>query len=70
MKDRTSKSKGSNNGMCDLTVYGFKHTNGTIEYCTKNELYTKHNLNKVNVYSLFGGSNPQKSVKGWSLITN
>jgi hypothetical protein len=70
MTGRPSKSKGSNNGMCDLTVYRFKHINGTIENCTKNELYTKYNLNKVNVHSLFGGSNPQKSVKGWSLITD
>ena len=70
MTGRPSKTRGKNNGMCDLTIYGFKHTNGLTEYCTKNELYTKYNLNKVNVHSLFGGSNPQKSVKGWSLITN
>lgn len=68
MKGRVSKTKGSKNGMCDHTIYGFQHINGTIEHCTKNELYTKYNLNKVNVHALFGGPNPQKSVKGWSLI--
>ena len=69
MKGRISKTKGHNNGMCDLTIYRFQHTDGRIEYCTKHELYTKYNLLKVNVHALFGGSNPQKSVKGWSLIT-
>ena len=70
MQGRPSKTKGINNGMCDLAIYQFQHINGTIETCTKNELYTKYNLCKVNVHALFGGSNPQKSVKGWSLITN
>jgi hypothetical protein len=69
MKGRQSKSKGLNNGMTDLTIYGFQHKDGRVEYCTKNELYTKYNLLKVNVHALFGGVNPQKSVKGWSLIT-
>ena len=68
MKGRPSKTKGSKNGMCDLTIHGFQHTDGTVEYCTKNELYTKYNLCKVNVHSLFSGLRRQKSVKGWSLI--
>jgi hypothetical protein len=68
MKGRESKTKGCNNGITDLTIHGFQHTDGRIEYCTKNELYTKYNLLKVNVHALFGGCNPQKSVKGWSLI--
>lgn len=68
MKGRVSKTKGVKNGMCDLAIYQFRHINGTIETCTKNELYTKYDLCKVNVHSLFGGSNPQKSVKGWSVI--
>ena len=67
MKGRPSKTKGSNNGQCDLTKYYFKHNSGLTEHCTKNELYTKYNLCKVNVHALFGGKNPQKSVKGWSL---
>jgi hypothetical protein len=68
MLGRPSKTKGKNNGMCDLTIYGFQHLDGRTEYCTKNELYTKYNLCKVNVHSLFSSSRPQKSVKGWSLI--
>jgi hypothetical protein len=68
MKGRVSKTKGIKNGMCDLTIHGFQHTTGIVEYCTKVELYTKYGLNKVNIHALFGGSNPQKSVKGWSLI--
>ena len=68
MLGRLSKTKGSNNGMCDLTKHTFYHISGIIEHCTKNELYTKYNLCKVNVHALFGGSNPQKSVKGWSII--
>ncbi len=68
MKGRPSKTKGSNNGQCDLTIYHFKHVDGTTEHCTKNYLYTKYNLCKINVYALFGGKNPQKSVKGWSLV--
>jgi hypothetical protein len=68
MKGRVSKTKGLNNGMTDLTIHGFKHQDGRVEYCTKNELYTKYNLIKVNVHALFGGTNTQKSVKGWSLI--
>jgi hypothetical protein len=68
MKGRVSKTKGKNNGQYDSTVHGFQHSNGTIEYCTKNELYTKYNLLKVNVHALFGSSPKQKSVKGWSLI--
>jgi hypothetical protein len=68
MKGRPSKTKGSSNGMCDLTIHGFQHIDGRIEYCTKCELYTKYNLCKVNVHSLFGIVPRQKSVKGWSLI--
>jgi hypothetical protein len=68
MKGRVSKTKGTKNGMCDLTIYGFQHTTGIVEYCTKVELYTKYNLCKVNVHSLFGANPRQKSVKGWSLI--
>jgi hypothetical protein len=68
MKGRPSKTKGSNNGMCDLTIHGFQHIDGRIEYCTKYELYTKYNLCKVNVHFLFGIVPRQKSVKGWSLI--
>ena len=68
MKGRVSKTKGIKNGMCDLTIYGFQHITGSVEYCTKVELYTKYNLCKVNVHSLFGVNPRQKSVKGWSLI--
>lgn len=68
MKGRVSKTKGIKNGMCDLTIYGFQHITGSVEYCTKVELYTKYNLCKVNVHSLFGANPRQKSVKGWSLI--
>lgn len=68
MKGRPSKTKGSNNGMCDLTKYHFIHTSGITEYCTKNELYTKYSLCKVNVHSLFSIHRPQKSVKGWQLV--
>ena len=68
MKGRVSKTKGKNNGQYDHTIHGFQHINGTIEYCTKNELYTKYNLCKVNVHALFGSIRKQKSVKGWSLI--
>ena len=68
MTGRTSKTKGIKNGMCDLTIHGFQHITGSIEYCTKVELYTKYNLCKVNVHSLFGANPRQKSVKGWSLV--
>jgi hypothetical protein len=68
MKGRVSKTKGKNNGQYDHTIHGFKHTNGTIEHCTRHELYTKYNLCKVNVHSLFGNKPRQKSVKGWSLL--
>jgi hypothetical protein len=68
MKGRPSKTKGANNGMCDLTIHGFQHVTGIIEYCTKCELYTKYNLCKINVHALFGDKPRQKSVKGWSLI--
>ena len=68
MKGRVSKTKGIKNGMCDLTIHGFQHTTGIVEYCTKFELYTKYNLCKVNVHSFFGANPRQKSVKGWSLI--
>jgi hypothetical protein len=68
MLGRPSKTKGKNNAMCDLTIHGFRHVDGTIEYCTKNELYTKYNLCKVNVHSLFGEIPRQKSVKGWSRL--
>lgn len=68
MKGRVSKTKGKSNGRYDSTIHGFQHSDGTIEYCTKNELYTKYNLCKVNVHALFSGARKQKSVKGWSLI--
>jgi hypothetical protein len=68
MLGRPSKCKGSNNGMCDTTIHGFQHVDGTIEYCTKNGLYTKYNLCKVNVHALFSSKRRQMSVKGWSLI--
>lgn len=68
MKGRPSKTKGSNNGQYDHTIYGFKHISGSIEYCTKWELYTKYNLAKENVGAMFGPLPRQKSVKGWSLI--
>jgi len=67
MKGRKGQ-EGKNNGMCDLTIYSFCHTSGIIERCSKNELYTKYNLNKVNVHSLFGDKPRQQSVKGWRLI--
>jgi len=70
MKGRTSKTKGKNNGQYDHSLHKFRHVSGTIEYCTKNELYTKYNLCKINVHSLFKGAHRQKSVKGWSVITN
>ena len=54
MKGRPSKTKGTENGMCDLRIYGFQHTTDSVEYCTKVELYTNYNLCKVNVHSLFG----------------
>ena len=60
--------KGSMNGMCDLTIYTFRHDNGAIERCTKNELYSKYNLLKVNVHAMFGDRPRQQSVKGWRLI--
>ena len=68
MKGRVSKTVGKNNGQYDHTIYGFKHINGEIEYCTKWEFYTKYNLAKENVGALFGDKPRQKSVKGWSLI--
>ena len=70
MKGRTSKTKGKNNGQYDHNLHKFCHVSGIIEYCTKNELYTKYNLCKVNVHALFKVSHRQKSVKGWSVITN
>jgi len=68
MKGRISKCKGKYNGQYDHSIHDFQHTNGTIEHCTKHELYTKYNLCKVNVHALFGTIPKQKSVKGWSLI--
>jgi hypothetical protein len=68
MKGRVSKTKGEQNGQYDHTIHGFQHATGAVEYCTKCELYTKYNLCKVNVHSLFGVNPRQKSVKGWSLI--
>jgi len=35
MKGRPSKTKGSNNGQYDATIYGFQHIDGTIEYCNQ-----------------------------------
>ena len=60
--------KGSMNGMCDLTIYTFRHDNGAIERCTKNELYSKYTLLKVNVHAMFGNRPRQQSVKGWRLV--
>jgi hypothetical protein len=67
MKGRKGLS-GKDNGQCDLTTYTFCHASGIIERCSKNELYTKYNLQKVNVHSLFGDRPKQQSVKGWRLV--
>jgi hypothetical protein len=67
MTGRQSKTKGSKNGQYHHSKHKFYHKSGIVEYCTKSELYIKYNLCRVNVYALFGGVHPQKSVKGWSL---
>jgi hypothetical protein len=67
MKGRKGLS-GKDNGQCDLTTYTFRHTSGLVERCSKNDLYTKYNLQKVNVHALFGDRPRQQSVKGWRLV--
>ena len=48
---------------------GMNQANLSARDCNSlDELYTKYNLCKVNVHSLFGVNPRQKSVKGWSLI--
>ena len=70
MKGRPSKTKGKNNGQYDHTLHTFCHISGIIEHCTKYDLYTKYDLCKVNVHALFKRIHRQKSVKGWSVITD
>lgn len=52
----------------DHTLYTFKHKNGTVEHCTKYELFTKYSLKRNGIYDICSGK--QKSSQGWTLVTN
>lgn len=49
----------------DHTLYSFCHKNGTVENCTKYDLFTKYNLSRNGIYAICAGI--QKTSQGWSL---
>jgi hypothetical protein len=47
----------------DQTVYIFMYKNGTLERCTKYELFTKYSLSRNGIYDICSGK--QHSSQGW-----
>jgi hypothetical protein len=65
--NRSDLYLGSGGPKYDDTVFMFIHKSGTIENCTKYDLFTKYDLKRDGIYYICGGK--QKSSQGWSLIS-
>jgi hypothetical protein len=53
--------------VCDLTIYEFRHRDGRVEVCTRNELIKKYGLHRGSVSAMILRKKKYKSVKGWYL---
>jgi len=62
-----TKRYGSKGANYDDTKYNFQHKDGTVEVCSKYDLYTKYNLRPEDIYAVCNGR--QKTAHGW-FITN
>lgn len=64
------KNLGTNSPRYDHTVYTFVHKNGTTVHMTQHQFRTTYSLDSGAVNRVIKGNTKQKSVKGWSIITD
>jgi len=64
-RDKVIK-RGKNHPKYDHTIYTFVHDSGIVEYCTRQELIEKYNLDQASVTNHIKGN--YKSTKGWRVI--
>ena len=65
VKDAQRRAKlGTNNPRCDMTLFHFQHSNGTIEHLTKYEFRTKHNISLHYLGKILDG----QTIKDWTLL--